>query len=75
MLFHCLEGTEAETPSRKEKEKIFGDPNNPSQVAKYIHGVGDSADVIQKFAEGHLASAYWLELPAATPIFPETTWV
>jgi hypothetical protein len=38
--------------NEKEREKVFGPPDNPTQVAKYIHGVGDSPNVVQKFAEG-----------------------
>lgn len=51
-LFDALGGFEKATSSRKEREKVLGDPNDPVQIAKYIHGVGDSSDVIQKFAEG-----------------------
>jgi uncharacterized protein (DUF2235 family) len=52
-LFHCLEGGLVSDPTtKKEQEKVFGDPGNPSQVAKYIHGVGDSTSVVDKFAGG-----------------------
>jgi hypothetical protein len=52
-LFDCLEGDiQPAVSDNKEQEKIFSPQNSPSQVAKYIHGVGDSSNVVQKFAEG-----------------------
>lgn len=52
-LFDCLRGDiQAAVSDKKEQEKIFSPQNSPLQVAKYIHGVGDSSNVVQKFAEG-----------------------
>jgi uncharacterized protein (DUF2235 family) len=52
-LFHCLEGDiEGDAADKREQEKVFGDKENPRQVAKYIHGVGNSSNIIDKFAGG-----------------------
>ena len=38
---------------RNERETLFGDPGGDSvQIAKYIHGVGDSADLLIKLLGG-----------------------
>ncbi len=51
-LFGWLQGTIDGAWGTKEMELVLGPPAAPTQMAKYIHGVGDSPDVIAKVAGG-----------------------
>ena len=51
-LFGWLQGTINGAWGTKEMELVLGPAAAPIQVAKYIHGVGDSPDVIAKVAGG-----------------------
>ena len=54
-LFAALEGriTEASLRKRDEQEKIaYAADGEPAQVAKYLHGVGDSGNAIRKILGG-----------------------
>lgn len=54
-LFACLDGkgTAASTALANEQELLLGDPDSKlTQVAKYIHGVGDSSNALIRILGG-----------------------
>ncbi len=52
-LFESLAGNDADTTLENEMERTASYPNGDIyQIAKYIHGVGDSTNPVVKFAEG-----------------------
>ena len=57
-LFNALDGEllQGELATSLEQERRTGPANQPTQIAKYIHGVGDSSNFLQKVMGGSLGT-------------------